>query len=152
MSLNGPLYPLTLHTHVKAAESKGDVLSSTPQKPFSNRYLDPNHPASNGGLLGLLSGGKLTRDPEKQKEAMKSAMAAQEKAVRDQQAAQMASLGTALQGMGLTPEQQRDYIQQYEIAYAMQQQQFQQQAELLEHGQRRINRVCGRYYHYSTLD
>lgn len=124
-----------------AAESKGDVLSSAPQKPFSNRYLDPNHPANNGGLLGLLSGGKLTQVVEKQKLQMKSAMAAQEQAVRDQQSAQMAQMGTALQGMGLTPEQQRDYVRQYETAYAQQLQQFQQQSEMLEHGQRKINKV-----------
>ncbi|KAJ9421122.1 hypothetical protein QL093DRAFT_2083747 [Fusarium oxysporum] len=45
-----------------------DMLSSTPQKPFSNRYLDPNHPASNDGVLGLLSEGELTPDLEKQRE------------------------------------------------------------------------------------
>ncbi|KAF5632677.1 hypothetical protein F52700_6213 [Fusarium sp. NRRL 52700] len=123
-----------------AAESKGDVLSSTPQKPFSNRYLDPNHPASNGGLLGLLSGGKLTPDLEKQRETMHSALAEQEQAIRDQQALQMSNLGSVLQGMGLTPEQQRSYIEQYESAYELQLQQFQQQSELMEHGQRRINR------------
>lgn len=133
----------------QAAESKGDVLSA-PQRPFSNRYLDPTHPASNGGLLGLLSGGKLTPNMEKQKESMRSAMAAQEQAIRDQQSLQMANLNQVLQGMGLTPEQQRDYVKQYEQAYEMQLQQFQQQSELLEHGQRRINRVCYsgyKYYH-----
>ncbi|TPX18557.1 uncharacterized protein E0L32_002414 [Thyridium curvatum] len=123
----------------QAAESKGDVLSA-PQRLFSNRFLDPNHPASNGGLLGLLSGGKLTPNMEKQKESMRSAMAAQEQAIRDQQSLQMANLNQVLQGMGLTPEQQRDYVKQYEQAYEMQLQQFQQQSELLEHGQRRINR------------
>ncbi|KAF5536398.1 hypothetical protein FMEXI_10344 [Fusarium mexicanum] len=123
-----------------AAESKGDVLSSPPQKPFSNRYLDPNHPASNGGLLGLLSGGKLTPDREKQVESMRSAMAEQEQAIRDQQALQMSNLGSVLQGMGLTPEQKRSYIEQYESAYELQLQQLQQQSELLEHRQRRINR------------
>ncbi|EWZ81967.1 hypothetical protein FOWG_14381 [Fusarium oxysporum f. sp. lycopersici MN25] len=102
-----------------AAESKGDVLSSTPQTPFSNHYLDPNHPASNGGVLGLLLGGKLTPDHEKQKqrESMRSVMAEQEQAIRDQQALQMSNLGSVLQGMGLTPEQQRSYIKQYESAY-----------------------------------
>lgn len=29
-------------------------------RPFKNRYLDPSHPATNGGLIGLLSGGYLT--------------------------------------------------------------------------------------------
>ncbi|CAK7222647.1 hypothetical protein SBRCBS47491_004930 [Sporothrix bragantina] len=122
-----------------ASESKGDVLSA-PTKPFSNRFLDPNHPASNGGLLGLVSGGKLTPDREKQKETIRSAMADQEQAVRSQQAAQMAQLDQVLQGMNLTPEQRTEYIQQYESAYELQLQQFQQQSDLLEQGQRRINR------------
>lgn len=126
----------------QAAESKGDVLSAPQTKPFSNRFLDPNHPASNGGLLGLVSGGKLVPDRQKQKETMQSAMAVQEQAVREQQAAQMAQLDQVLEGMDLTPAQRRDYIQQYENAYELQLQQLQQQTDLLEQGQRRINRVC----------
>ncbi|CAK7224210.1 hypothetical protein SEUCBS140593_005495 [Sporothrix eucalyptigena] len=123
-----------------ATESNGDILSVPQTKPFPNRYLDPNHPASNGGLLGLISGGKLTPNVEKQKETMRSAKATQEQAIRDQQAAQMANLNQVLQGMGLTPEQQQDYIRQYESAYELQLQQFQQQSELLEQSHRRINR------------
>lgn len=68
-------------------------------------------------------------------------MAAQEQAVRDQQAAQMANLDQVLQGMNLSPAQRHDYIQQYQNAYELQLQQFQQQSQLLERGQRRINRV-----------
>ncbi|CAK7209645.1 hypothetical protein SCUCBS95973_000510 [Sporothrix curviconia] len=123
-----------------AAESKGDVLSAPQTKPFANRFLDPNHPASNGGLLGLVSGGKLTPDREKQKETIRAAMATQEQAVRDQQTAQMAQLDQVLQGMDFSPAQQQDYIQQYESAYEMQLQQFRQQSDLLEQGQRRINK------------
>ncbi|RBQ80364.1 hypothetical protein FVER14953_12583 [Fusarium verticillioides] len=122
------------------SESNGDILSTTPQKPFSNRFLDPNHPVSNGGLLGLLSGGKLTPDLQKQKESMRSAMADQEQLIRDQQSAQMANLISMLQGMDLTAEEQQAYIQQYESAYEIQLQQLQDQSELLENGQRRINR------------
>ncbi|KAL1889510.1 hypothetical protein Sste5346_008888 [Sporothrix stenoceras] len=123
-----------------SAESKGDILTAPQTKPFSNRYLDPNHPASNGGLLGLVSGGKLTPNLEKQKETMRTAMAAQEQVVRDQQAAQMANLDQVLQGMDLTLEQRQEYIRQYESAYELQLQQFQQQSYLLEQGHRRINR------------
>ncbi|KAF4943719.1 hypothetical protein FGADI_13218 [Fusarium gaditjirri] len=123
-----------------ASESNGDVLSTTPLKPFSNRYLDPTHPVSNGGLLGLLSGGKLTPDLQKQKESIRSAMANQEQLIRDQQSAQMANLISMLQGMNLTREEQQAYIQQYESAYELQLQQLQDQSELLENGQRRINR------------
>lgn len=117
------------------------MLSAPQTRPFSNRYLDPNHPASNGGLLGLVSGGKLTPDRAKQTAAMQTAMATQEQAVRDQQTAQLANLGQVLQGMDLTPEQRQEYIQQYQSAYDLQLQQFQQQSDLLEQSQRRINRV-----------
>lgn len=34
---------------------------------FKNRYLDPNHPATNGGISGLLSGGYLTQSPDTRK-------------------------------------------------------------------------------------
>lgn len=34
---------------------------------FSNRYLDPTHPATNNGLMGLLSGGAITQNPEKKR-------------------------------------------------------------------------------------
>nr|RBQ87687.1 hypothetical protein FVER53263_12583 [Fusarium verticillioides] len=135
-----PLVSFANSRFTQASESNGDILSTTPQKPFSNRFLDPNHPVSNGGLLGLLSGGKLTPDLQKQKESMRSAMADQEQLIRDQQSAQMANLISMLQGMDLTAEEQQAYIQQYESAYEIQLQQLQDQSELLENGQRRINR------------
>lgn len=69
-------------------------------------------------------------------------MAAQEQAVREQQSAQMANLHQQLQGLGLTIEQERDYIQQYETVYELQLQQIQQQTEILEQGNRHITRVC----------
>ncbi|KAB8070022.1 hypothetical protein BDV29DRAFT_181698 [Aspergillus leporis] len=120
-----------------ATESKEDVLS-TPSQPFKNRYLDPNHPANNGGLLGLLSGGHLTPNPEKTKERMQTALATQEKAVREQQTLGMARLHQQLQMMNLSLEQQRDYVQKYQDAYDLQLQQIQQQAEWVTQGQRRI--------------
>ncbi|KAJ5426682.1 hypothetical protein N7465_001752 [Penicillium sp. CMV-2018d] len=54
-----------------AAENGNDVLSGPAGRGFSNRYLDPNHPAVNGGLIGVLSGGVLSPSPEQraQKEA-----------------------------------------------------------------------------------
>lgn len=73
---------------------------------------------------------------------MRSVIVAQEQAVRDQQSAQMTNLYQQLQGMGLTPEQQRDYVHQYESAYELQLQQIEQQAEMVEQGYRHINRVC----------
>lgn len=108
---------------------------------FKNRYLDPNHPANNGGLLGLLTGGALTPDPQKQKQRMLEAIAAQEKAVREQQQLQMAQLRTQLAQMGLSPQQQQEQIEQYEKAFQLQLDQLRQQAEWVEKGQRRIVQV-----------
>ncbi|KAH8703687.1 hypothetical protein BGW36DRAFT_278623, partial [Talaromyces proteolyticus] len=54
-----------------AAESNNDTLSTAPSPNFKNRFLDPNHPAANGGLLGLVSGGYLTRDRKKAMEDIK---------------------------------------------------------------------------------
>ncbi|OJJ49040.1 hypothetical protein ASPZODRAFT_164617 [Penicilliopsis zonata CBS 506.65] len=43
------------------AENQGDILNVPVTRGFKNRYLDPNHPATNNGLIGLLSGGYLAR-------------------------------------------------------------------------------------------
>lgn len=47
-----------------AAENPGDVLNVPLLRSFRNRYLDPFHPATNRGLVGLLTGGALSPDPE----------------------------------------------------------------------------------------
>jgi hypothetical protein len=41
------------------AENPNSRLSVPSQKPFASRYADPNHPASNGGLIGLVTGGNF---------------------------------------------------------------------------------------------
>lgn len=45
-----------------AVENEGDaIMKSQPrQAAFKSRYLDPTHPATTGGLFGLLSGGRVT--------------------------------------------------------------------------------------------
>ncbi|PWY86701.1 hypothetical protein BO70DRAFT_351296 [Aspergillus heteromorphus CBS 117.55] len=43
-------------------ENEGDILNVPLTRGFENRYLDPNHPAVNGGLVGFLSGGHIQRD------------------------------------------------------------------------------------------
>lgn len=126
---------------IQAAESNGDVLSVPNPATFKNRYLDPNHPANNGGLLGLLTGGTLAPDPKKQKQQILDAIAAQEKMVREQQQLQMAQLRTQLVQMGLSPQQQEEYIKQYEQAFQQQLDQLRVQAEWVEKGQRRIVQV-----------
>ncbi|KAJ5569152.1 hypothetical protein N7450_011638 [Penicillium hetheringtonii] len=108
-----------------ASESNHDVLSSAPETKFKNRFVDPNHPASNGGLLGLISGGHLTRDPKKTMEDTKSLYLQQEKLIHEQQDSQLELLRSQFQAMGFSDQQQRDYIAIYE-------QQFQQQRDQLK--------------------
>jgi hypothetical protein len=72
---------------------------------------------------------------------MQTALATQEKAVREQQTLGMARLHQQLQMMNLSLEQQRDYVQKYQDAYDLQLQQIQQQAEWVTQGQRRITQV-----------
>ncbi|KIW23398.1 uncharacterized protein PV07_11599 [Cladophialophora immunda] len=125
-----------------AKESNGDILSNPEPVQFKNKYLDPNSAASNGGLLGLVSGGRLTRDPEKVKQSTQAAMASQEQAIREQQSAMMVAMQQQLQAMNLPPEQQQEYLKQYQDLYSLQLQQIQQQSDLVEKGQwqRRIVR------------
>lgn len=71
-------------------------------------------------------------------------MASQGQALQDQQSAMMATMQQQLQAMNLSPEQQQEYLKQYEDVYGLQKQQFQQQSDLMEKsGQlsRRITRV-----------
>jgi hypothetical protein len=49
------------------AENEGNILNVQTNRGFNNRFLDPNHPATNGGLIGLLSGGSMTPDAETRK-------------------------------------------------------------------------------------
>ncbi|OAP63363.1 hypothetical protein AYL99_02590 [Fonsecaea erecta] len=125
-----------------AKESKGDILSNPEPVQFKNKYLDPNSAASTGGLLGLVSGGRLTRDPEKFKQSTQAAMASQEQAIREQQSAMMTTMRQQLQAMNLSPKQQQEYLKQYEDSYNLQLQQIQQQSDFIEKGQwqRRIVR------------
>lgn len=117
-----------------AKESKGDILSQPTLPSFKNRYLDPNHPATNGGLLGLVSGGHLTPDAEKLNQRMQSSLHAQTKAIQEQQAATMENLGQQLKLMNLPPAQEQAYIKQYEDAFQLQEQQLSQQAKLVNNG------------------
>ena len=50
-----------------AAENEGNILNVQTNGGFSNRFLDPNHPATRGGSIGLLSGGSMTPDAETRK-------------------------------------------------------------------------------------
>ncbi|KAJ5198549.1 uncharacterized protein N7498_007666 [Penicillium cinerascens] len=110
-----------------ASESNNDVLSSAPESKFKNRFLDPNHPANNGGLLGLISGGHLTRDPKKTMEDTKNLYQQQAELIIEQQNSQLELLRSQFQAMGFSEQQQHEYISAYEQQFQLQQDQLQAQ-------------------------
>ena len=67
--------------------------------------------------MGLLSGGKLTPDPQEYEESMDSAIASQEAAIRQQQTTMMEGLQQQLGYMDLSPDQEQLYLQQYQSMY-----------------------------------
>lgn len=48
-----------------AGENPSSSLAAAPQSQFTSRYSDPNHPASNGSLISLVTGGYI--DPKASK-------------------------------------------------------------------------------------
>lgn len=44
---------------IKASENPDSVLAATPAAGFASRYSDPNHPASSGSLIALVTGGAV---------------------------------------------------------------------------------------------
>ncbi|KNG90957.1 hypothetical protein ANOM_000717 [Aspergillus nomiae NRRL 13137] len=74
------------------AENSGDILNVPLTRGFKNRYLDPNHPATNGGLIGLLSGGVLTPDPETRRRKALRRVEEEEQRVMEQYYQQMDSI------------------------------------------------------------
>lgn len=65
-------------------ENGNDALSGPAGRGFSNRYLDPNHPAVNGGLIGLISGGVLSPTPEQRAQKKAGRIDSEEKRVLDE--------------------------------------------------------------------
>ncbi|CAF9928109.1 hypothetical protein IMSHALPRED_007387 [Imshaugia aleurites] len=46
------------------------VLAQTPKPTFTSRYADPNHPASSGSIISLLTGGYINPPPMQQRRGM----------------------------------------------------------------------------------
>ncbi|KAJ6000789.1 hypothetical protein N7481_001198 [Penicillium waksmanii] len=112
----------------------------TPESKFKNRFLDPNHPASNGGLLGLVSGGNLTIDPKKAMEDTKSLYQQQEKLIDEQQNSLLEMCRSQFQAMGLSEQQLCEYVAAYEQQFQLQRDQLQAQIKATEIMPRKILR------------
>lgn len=131
---------------MQAKESKGDILSQPSPPTFKNRYLDPNHPATNGGLLGLISGGLLTPSVEKMNQRMEMSLQTQNQAMLEQQSATMESLHQQLKMMKLSPEQEQAYMKQCTDAFELQEQQMSQQAQMMKNGTGPVRKIWVRLY------
>ncbi|KAL1859224.1 hypothetical protein Plec18170_002340 [Paecilomyces lecythidis] len=113
---------------------------ASPEPTFKNRFLDPNHPATNGGLLGLVSGGHLTRDPKKMMEDTKKMLQQQQSLMIEQQQAQLELLHKQFQAMGYSDQQARETISIYEQQFQAQREQLQTQMEATDFMPRKIVR------------
>ena len=47
---------------IQTAENPGSQLNQGPKPIFTSRYADPNHPASSGDTIALMTGGNLTME------------------------------------------------------------------------------------------
>jgi hypothetical protein len=54
-----PPSPSILTNHYQTIESQAASLNAVPEPTFASRYSDPLHPASNGSLISLITGGKV---------------------------------------------------------------------------------------------
>ncbi|KAK6813095.1 hypothetical protein P875_00095543 [Aspergillus parasiticus SU-1] len=95
------------------AENSGDILNVPLTRGFKNRYLDPNHPATNGGLIGLLSGGVLSPDPEARRRKALRRVEEEEKQVLDRYYQQMDSIRNQNQSRWEIERQIRQCDEQY---------------------------------------
>lgn len=96
-----------------ATENPGDIFNTPQNRPFSNRYLDPNHPATNGGLIGLISGGALSPDPETKLRRKMERINEEERRVLDEYHQRIDSVHSQRQSYNETQRQlgyiERDY-------------------------------------------
>lgn len=92
-------------------------------------FLDPNHPATNKGLLSLISSGHPTRAPQKTAEDTKNILQQQQTLIQDQQLSQLELLQSQFQVMGYSDEQVRETMALYEQQFQLQREQLQAQMQ-----------------------
>ncbi|KAJ5918222.1 hypothetical protein N7454_010597 [Penicillium verhagenii] len=116
------------------SENGTDVLSGPAGRGFSNRYLDPNHPAVNGGLIGLLSGGVLSPSPEQRAQKKASRIDDEEKRVLDEYNDRRERIFNDRRSQSETDRELRRLEKDYEPRL----EQFRQKRRALEGGNRSI--------------
>lgn len=119
------------------AENGNDVLSGPAGRGFSNRYLDPNHPAVNGGLIGVLSGGVLSPTPEQRAQKKASRIDDEERRVLDEYNDRKERIFNDRRSQSETDRELRRLEKDYEPRL----EQFRKKRRALEGGQRSIKSV-----------
>lgn len=121
-----------------AAENDDTILNAPSTRGFSNRYLDPNHAATNGGLIGLLSGGALSPDPETRIRKKMQRVEEEERRTLDEYHQRMESIRHQRQSPYETDRQ----LRRCEEDYAPRLAQFREQKRVAETSGRHIKKVC----------
>lgn len=119
------------------AENGNDVLSGPAGRGFSNRYLDPNHPAVNGGLIGLLSGGVLSPTPEQRAQKKAGRIDDEERRVLDEYNDRRERILNDRRSQSETDRELRRLERDYEPRL----EQFRKKRRALEGGNRSIKNV-----------
>lgn len=94
----------------------------------------------NGGLLGLVSGGRLTRDPEKTRQETQNLLQQQAALLQEQQNSQLEQLHNQFKAMGYSDEHVRESMAIYEQQFQQQREQFQTQIQSASAMSRKISR------------
>ncbi|KAJ5239495.1 hypothetical protein N7468_004114 [Penicillium chermesinum] len=118
------------------SENGNDVLSGPAGRGFSNRYLDPNHPAVNGGLIGVLSGGLLSPSPEQRAQKKAGRIEDEEKRVLDEYNDRRERILSERRSRSETDRELRRLEKDYEPRL----EQFRKQRRELEGGKRSIKK------------
>lgn len=119
-----------------AAENAGDILTTPANQGFTNRYLDPNHAATNSGLIGLISGGTIDSDPEARRRRKEKRIDEEERRVLDEYHSRMEQIQNQRQSARETERQ----LRRCEEDYAPRLKVYRDQRKALEGGERHIKK------------
>jgi hypothetical protein len=119
-----------------ACENEGSILNVPTNGRFNTRFLDPNHPATNGGLIGLISGGSMTPDAETRKRKKMARIEEEESRVYEEYQRRIDDVYRSRQSQRETDRALRDVERDYSPRLA----EFRNQKKEIEGGVRSIKK------------
>jgi hypothetical protein len=119
-----------------AAENSNDILTTPVSQPFKNRYLDPNHAATNSGLIGLISGGTINPDPEARRRRKQQRIDEEQRRVLDEYHSRLEQIHSQRRSSRETERQ----LRRVEEDYAPRLKVYGDQRRALEGGERHIKK------------